>query len=447
MIIPPLPNLLAQSNLTVFWFRRDLRLQDNHGLYQALKASDKVLPLFIFDTYILSKLDNRADLRIQFIYSSVRQLKIDLENIGSTLLVAYGTPIAVYQELVAQLDLRAVYTNHDYEPYARKRDQAVASYLATHQVAFHHYKDQVIFEQSEVVKDDRSPYTVFTPYMRKWKSVFQSTSVAPFRIDPLYSHFVKTTPLALCALRDLGFTSRTFTFPSKHMNVLRIRKYDQQRDIPAILGTSRLGIHLRHGTISVRSVIAFAYSHNMVWLNELIWREFYMMILWYFPHVCTRAFKPAYDAIPWENNLAYFQAWCDGRTGYPIVDAGMRELNYTGYMHNRLRMITASFLTKHLLIDWRWGEAYFAGKLLDFELSSNNGGWQWTFGGGCDAAPYFRIFNPYLQAKKFDPLCIYTKRWVPELNTTRYPPPIVDHRKARMRALEVYKEGLQATIT
>ncbi|MHA7877839.1 MAG: cryptochrome/photolyase family protein [Bacteroidota bacterium] len=442
MIIPSLTHLAHSKPTKLFWFRRDLRIEDNHGLYQALATHHSVLPLFIFDANILEKLEKPIDDRVQFIYAQVQSLKAKLEQLGSSLLVCYGTPVAVYQQLTRQLPLKAVYTNHDYEPYARHRDREVAACLAEHQVAFHSFKDQVIFEKDEVVKDNGSPYTVFTPYMRKWKTHFKPEMVNTFNSEALLPHCLKTSPLPLLALPDIGFQVQRCHFPSKTVDIALVKQYDQQRDIPAILGTSRLSVHLRFGTISIRAVTRVAQQYNAVWLNELIWRNFYMMILWHFPHVVKGSFKPSYDKVAWENNQTHFQAWCAGQTGYPIVDAGMRELNETGYMHNRLRMITASFLTKHLLIDWRWGEAYFAKKLLDFELSSNNGGWQWAAGSGCDAAPYFRIFNPYLQTKKFDPAHKYIKQWVPELNSTAYPKPIVVHSIARERTLSAYKEAL-----
>ena len=442
MIIPPLTTLAQQKELTLFWFRRDLRLEDNNGLYQALKIKNAVLPIFIFDTNILDKIEKQPDRRIQFIYEQIHLLKSALEKLGSTLLVCYGKPVEIYQQLIDTLHLKAVYTNHDYEPYARHRDQAVAACLTAHQIAFRSFKDQVIFEKDEVMKDDGTPYTVFTPYMKKWKALFRSEMTYEFDSSTLLPYCFQTSPLYLSSLQDMGLQPQHCDFPSKEMNLTCIKKYDRQRDIPSILGTSRLSIHFRFGTISIRTATRIALAYNTVWLNELIWRNFYMMILWHFPHVVVRSFKPIYDAVEWENNQTHFQAWCTGQTGYPIVDAGMRELNTTGYMHNRLRMITASFLTKHLLTDWRWGEAYFAKKLSDFELSSNNGGWQWAAGSGCDAAPYFRIFNPYLQTQKFDPALKYVRQWVPEFESTAYPQPIVVHSTARERALTAYKKAL-----
>lgn len=442
MIIPPLTDLAYAKALTLFWFRRDLRLEDNHGLYQALNNGGPVLPIFIFDSNILAKLEDRTDRRVQFIDEQVQFLKAALEKIGSSLLVCYGKPTEVYQQLARTLQLKAVYTNHDYEPYAKQRDQAVADYLAAHQVTFHSFKDQVIFEKDELMKDDGTPYTVFTPYMKQWKARFKPAMAQGFDSSTLLHHCLQTSPLPLLSLQDIGFQTQHCDFPSKAIDLARIKKYDQQRDIPSVLGTSRLSVHFRFGTISIRTATRIARAHNEVWLNELIWRNFYMMILWHFPYVVERSFKPLYDAVAWENDPTQFQAWCAGQTGYPIVDAGMRELNATGYMHNRLRMITASFLSKHLLIDWRWGEAYFANKLLDFELASNNGGWQWAAGAGCDAAPYFRIFNPYLQTQKFDPARKYVKHWIPELEDQSYPQPIVAHNTARERTLAAYKKAL-----
>ncbi|MEL6606996.1 MAG: deoxyribodipyrimidine photo-lyase [Bacteroidota bacterium] len=442
MTISPLTSLAKTKDLILFWFRRDLRLEDNHGFYEALKQGKPVLPLFIFDTAILSKLADRSDRRVQFIHEQLQCLKAALEKAGSTLLVCYGEPKAIYRQLIDILQVKAVYTNHDYEPYARRRDQAIADDLATRQIGFCSFKDQVIFEKTEVVKGDGTPYTVFTPYMKQWKAKLQSAMLEEFDSVGLLKNCLQTAPLSLISLQDMGFQAGDYDFPNREIDIARIQQYDQQRDIPSVPGTSRLSVHFRFGTISIRMAMRMAQMHNEIWLNELIWREFYMMILWHFPHVAERAFKPAYDQITWENDQDRFQAWCEGQTGYPIVDAGMRELNETGYMHNRLRMITASFLTKHLLIDWRWGEAYFAQKLLDFELSSNNGGWQWAAGTGCDAAPYFRIFNPYLQTKKFDPQLQYVKKWVPELNELSYPQPIVDHSTARERTLAAYKKAL-----
>jgi deoxyribodipyrimidine photo-lyase len=441
MYIPELPALVQQP-LSLFWLRRDLRLIDNHGLYQALKQQKQVLPIFIFDRDILDKLADPTDRRVHFIYVQLQHIKQTLEEQGSSLLVCYGKPLEIYRTLLEKFSIQAVYTNHDYEPYASKRDQAIQDLLTAHHIPFHTFKDQVIFEKNEVMKNNGEPYTVFTPYMRKWKEQFTDSLAQSWDVQAYYQNFLPLTPLPLITLQAMGFQKRTDDFPSSDINLALIKQYDKTRNIPGIEGTSRLSVHLRFGTLSIRSVTRLAIAHNEIWLNELIWRNFYMMILWHFPYAVERAFKPAYDNIAWVNNETHFQAWCEGKTGYPIVDAGMNELNQTGYMHNRLRMITASFLTKHLLIDWRWGEAYFAQKLLDYELASNNGNWQWAAGSGCDAAPYFRIFNPMLQTQKFDPELAYIKRWNPQFQDINYPRPIVDHQFARKRALQAYKKAL-----
>lgn len=422
---------------TLFWFRRDLRIADNAGLYHALKENKDVLPIFIFDTVILDALDDKADRRVDFIHQTISQLKLDLESSGCSLLVLYGNPV----ELFTTLQPKAVYTNHDYEPYARKRDEQVKSILEKRGIAFHTFKDQVIFEKDEVVKDDGTPYTVFTPYSKKWKARLTPFHIQDYPVEKYLKNLHKTEPIPLPSLSSIGFQKTDTIFPKRIIRKSIIEKYTQQRDYPGIESTTRLSVHLRFGTVSIRQLVALAKQANETWLNELIWREFYHMILWHFPNV-EKAFKPAYDHIEWRNNPEEFEAWCEGRTGYPIVDAGMRELNQTGFMHNRVRMIVASFLTKHLLIDWRWGEAYFAKKLLDFDLAANNGGWQWAAGSGCDAAPYFRVFNPYLQTEKFDPERTYIRKWVPEIDTPDYPKPIVDHSLARDRVLEAYKRAL-----
>jgi len=426
------------SNTAVFWFRRDLRLTDNAGLYRALRSGLPVLPLFIFDTTILQQLNDKRDRRVDFIHQTLEQLKDELEAAGSSLLVLHGDP----QKLFKKMQPGAVYTNHDYEPYARERDAQVKKMLEDRGVAFHSYKDQVIFERDEVVKDDGTPYTVFTPYSRRWKSTLRPFCYKSYPAERYLKHLKRIKPMPLPTLRNLGFASSAATFPPRLIRQSVIKEYHHMRDFPAVAGTTRLSLHLRFGTVSIRKLVQVAIKKNSTWLNELIWRDFYHMILWYFPHVAGSAFKPAYNRIVWRNNEGEFKAWCEGRTGYPLVDAGMRELNETGFMHNRVRMITASFLTKHLLIDWRWGEAYFAQKLLDFDLAANNGGWQWAAGSGCDAAPYFRVFNPALQAERFDPDQKYIRQWVPEAGTPQYPKPLVDHAQARERALRVYKEAL-----
>jgi len=431
---------LVDKSTTLFWFRRDLRLTDNAGLYYALKENQNVLSLFIFDSDILERLEDKADRRVEFIHESLKLIKDQLEELGSSLMVLYGNPIEIFKTL----NPKAVYTNHDYEPYARKRDDEVRDILERNSVAFKTFKDQVIFEKDEVLKDDGKPYTIFTPYSRKWKALLKPFHSKSYQTEKYFQSFKKIKPLDFPSLSEIGFYETGAQFPDRKIKMNIIEKYHEQRNFPSIQGTSQLSVHLRFGTVSTRKLVQVALTKNEIWLNELIWRDFYHMILWHFPDVETKSFKPAYDRIEWLNNEKEFLAWCDGRTGYPIVDAGMRELNETGFMHNRVRMIVASFLTKHLLIDWRWGEAYFAKKLLDFDLAANNGGWQWAAGSGCDAAPYFRVFNPQLQTEKFDPELKYIKKWVPEFETDTYPKPIVDHAFARDRVLIVYKEALNA---
>jgi len=432
------PEALIDQHTALFWFRRDLRIQDNAGLYYALLENDSVLPIFIFDTEILDKLEDKADARVEFIRLALERIEEELTAAGSSLHILYGNPVEIFQSLKP----KAVYANHDYEPYARRRDEQVKMLLDSQRIPFKTFKDQVIFEKNEVTKDDGKPYTVFTPYSRKWKAALHPDHYKSYRSETLIHRFKKTKPLKFPTLADIGFEPSGITFPERKIKQSIIELYHEQRDIPSMEGTSRLSIHLRFGTVSIRKLVQIGLKKNETWLNELIWRDFYHMILWHFPHVATNAFKPAYDQIAWRNNPDEFKAWCEGRTGYPIVDAGMRELNTTGFMHNRVRMIVASFLTKHLLIDWRWGEAYFAKKLLDYDMAANNGGWQWAAGSGCDAAPYFRVFNPQLQTKKFDPEYKYIKKWVPEYGTTAYPKPIVDHAFARERALRVYKKAV-----
>lgn len=432
------PISLVTQDTALFWFRRDLRVNDNAGLYCALKKEKNVLPIFIFDTNILTKLDDKNDRRVDFIYQSVLQLKTYFESLGSSLLILHGDPIKIY----ASLKPRTVYCNHDYEPYAIERDSRIKNDLKLRNIEFQSFKDHVIFEKNEVIKDDGSPYTVFTPYSKKWKSLLDGFYLKGYPSKKYLSSLLKLDPLPFPSLNKIGFAESAAVFPERKIRLKIIELYHRTRDYPAIHGTSRLSVHLRFGTVSIRKLASIARQKNETWLNELIWRDFYHMILWHFPQVETKAFKSNYDHIEWRNNEKEFVAWCEGQTGYPIVDAGMRELNATGYMHNRVRMIVASFLTKHLLIDWRWGEAYFAKKLLDFDLAANNGGWQWAAGCGCDAAPYFRVFNPALQTEKFDRELKYIKTWVPEWNSESYPRPIVDHDAARQRVLKAYRKAL-----
>jgi deoxyribodipyrimidine photo-lyase len=428
--------------VNIFWIRRDLRLEDNTALFHALKTRENVLPLFIFNPDILERLEVRPDYRVNFIYNTLVGIKKELEKIGSTIYIAHARPLEVFKSLIEQFHVCSVYANRDYEPYTTHRDMHVERFLKINRVEFVTYKDHVIFEKDELVKADGKPYTVFTPYKNSFLQKLNQELVRPLKTSQYYHNFYRTKPLQMPAIDDLGFEHVDIVYPAKTLPQLLLERYSLDRDFPAINGTSKLSVHLRFGTVSIRKVTALAMQHSEVFLSELIWRNFYSQILWFFPHVATRAFKPAYDNIRWENNQDHFKAWCEGKTGYPFVDAGMRELNNTGFMHNRLRMITASFLCKHLLIDWRWGEAYFAGKLHDYDLASNNGGWQWAASSGCDAVPYFRIFNPELQAAKFDPNSEYIMKWVPEYGTSEYPEKIIDHAFARDRAIERYKEGL-----
>lgn len=440
--------------LSVFWFRRDLRLHDNAGLFHALKGPYPVLPVFIFDRNILNDLTDKQDARVTFIYNTLGALKQALEKQGSSLLVFIGTPEEVWPMLLDKYRVGAVYTNRDYEPYAIERDAAVHKILTDRGIPFQTFKDHVIFEKDEVLKADRTPYTVFTPYSKRWleklykrPGLFLPKSSYYLESYPVEKHLhnlFKTNPLPFPTIQETGFELSPLDFPPATVARGLIRNYDKTRDIPGIQGTSRLGIHFRFGTISIREKARHAQELSGTYLKELIWRDFYSQILAHFPQVADHAFRPQYDRIEWRDAPDDFEKWRLGRTGYPIVDAGMRELNATGYMHNRVRMIVASFLSKHLLLDWRMGEAYFAEKLLDYDLASNSGGWQWAAGCGTDAAPYFRIFNPVEQQKKFDPRFEYVKQWVPEFGTPEYPEPMVDHVFARERCLRVYKRALQS---
>lgn len=433
---------MAKNKVTIFWFRRDLRLEDNAALWMALKSPFPVLPIFIFDKVILDALSGRKDARVLFIHRQIERLNQELLALGSGIKTFYSTPEIVFNELTEEYDVQMVFANRDYEPYAKQRDSAIHELLNKNNIPFRGAKDHVIFEKSEVMKDDGKPYTVFTPYSKKWKSLLRPFHYNAYPNAKYFGNFLKTEGYRIHSLAQMNFEDFEFEFPEMEINKTLISGYDKTRDIPAIRGTSRLSLHLRFGTVSIRKLCEIALQTNEKWLNELIWRDFYQMILFHFPHSAEGAFKPAYDRIQWRNNEHEFKLWCEGKTGYPIVDAGMRELNTTGFMHNRVRMIVASFLTKHLLIDWRWGERYFAEKLLDFDLASNIGGWQWAASSGCDAAPYFRVFNPELQTQKFDPDFKYIRKWVAEFGTPAYPKPIVDHKFARERVLKVYKEAL-----
>lgn len=428
--------------ITLFWFRRDLRFIDNTGLYYALKETNDVLPIFIFDQNILDKLEDKADARVEFIQSTLEAMNKDLKSKGSGIRTFYSTPIEAYKQLIKEYEIEAVYTNRDYEPYAKERDREVESLLKENDIDFFTFKDQVIYEYEEIVSGSGSFYKVYTPYSKSWKEKYKANKPEIKSSGLRFENWVKLKDNNVHSLEEMGFQATDIKIPSSEVEQEVLKHYDKKRNYPAQDATSRLGIHLRFGTISIRQLAEKAISLNETFLNELIWRDFYAMILANNPHVVDKAFKPEYDQIPWQQDEEGFEKWCEGKTGYPIVDAGMRQLNQTGYMHNRVRMIVASFLTKHLLIDWRWGEAYFAKKLLDFDLASNNGGWQWAAGTGTDAQPYFRVFNPQSQTEKFDPDLKYIKKWVPEYGTDKYPAPMVEHKFARERAISTYKKAL-----
>ncbi len=423
--------------MNVFWFRRDLRLEDNVALYRAALEKEPVLPIFIFDTEIIDSLP-KDDARITFIYNTLKNIDAELKKLNSSLLIKIGKPIEVWKALVSEYQIDNVFYNKDYEPYAIARDLEVAQFLKSKNIGVFSYKDQVVFEESEVVKADGLPYTVFTPYKNKWLSEFNEDLLLESNPKPNFYHFKIDFP----TLESIGFVESTIKV--KLYNLVHLNQYDAVRDFPFIDKTSYVSPYLRFGLLSARKLIKIALESNATYLSELIWREFFMQILFHFPNVVTENFKSKYNQVEWRNNEQEFEAWCKGKTGYPFVDAGMRQLNETGYMHNRVRMITAGFLCKHLLIDWRWGEACFAEKLLDYDLSANNGNWQWAAGTGCDSAPYFRIFNPTAQLKKFDKDLQYIATWVKDLNELTYPQPIVEHKMARERALATYKKGLNS---
>lgn len=432
-----------KEKITVFWFRRDLRLDDNVGLYMALQGKFPVLPMFIFDSEILSELP-KDDARVTFISETLHKIRNDLQKHGSSIAIYHGKPEDVFHEITSEFEVQNVIANHDYEPYAQTRDEKIEKLLSTKNIGFTTYKDQVIFEKDEVVKGDGSPYIVYTPYMKIWKQKFEkSKACKTHETTPLFKNLYQSTQLPNFQLKDMGFEVSKIIVPEFDTSSNLIQDYEKRRNFPAQDATSHLGPHLRFGTVSIRKIMEKATSEkNEIFWQELIWREFFMQILWHFPETIDNAFKKKYDRIEWRNNEAEFAKWKEGKTGYPLVDAGMRQLNSTGYMHNRVRMLVASFLCKHLLIDWRWGEAYFAEKLLDYELASNVGNWQWAAGSGVDAAPYFRIFNPTTQIEKFDKQQEYIRKWIPEFGTESYPQEMVDHKEARERCLRIYKAGL-----
>jgi len=444
------------KDIVIHWMRRDMRLHDNRTLLAALDSGLPVLVAFLFDQEILDRLDNAQDRRVTFIHREALKLKAELQEAGGDLLMDHGNPTTVWANWIKQLsenglNVREVHVGRDYEPYAQERDRKLSNWFDQQGIAFKGTKDSVVFEKNEVTKDDGKPYTVFTPYSKKWRKALQPSDYAPANsaerlsqqslvgMDELVHQQVPT-------LEEMGFENvwkEGALVPATIVEDQLLKSYGDQRDFPSVAGTSRLSVHLRFGTVSIREALRQGLATSEKWTTELIWRDFYQTIVYHFPHSATDSFRPAYDAIPWLNNEEQFEAWCQGKTGYPLVDAGMRELAQTGFMHNRVRMVVASFLCKHLLIDWRWGERFFARHLLDFDLASNAGGWQWAAGSGCDAAPYFRVFNPTSQLQKFDKDLIYVRKWVPEYGTSLYPEPIVDHAMARVRAIETYRSVLK----
>ncbi len=432
------------EKISICWLRRDLRLHDQAALYHALRGEHPVLVFFIFDREILDDLEDRRDRRVEFIYEQIVSIQKELQKHKSGMLVKYGSALKVWKEVLEEYEIAEVYANNDYEQYALERDAAVSELIGKKNIPLHSFKDQVIFEKDEVLSKAGKPYSVFTPYSKAWKAKVNDFYVKSYPTEKYFSNFAKAKLPAIPTLKEMNFEAVGEPFPSSEINEDLIADYDKTRDFPGMEGTSRMSVHLRFGTVSIRELVRAAQELNATYLNELIWREFYFQVLFHFPHVNQgHAFRSEYDRIQWRNNEEEFKAWCEGKTGYPLVDAGMRQMNATGFMHNRVRMITASFLSKHLLIDWRWGEAYFARKLLDYDFSANNGGWQWAAGSGCDASPYFRVFNPTIQAKKFDPSQEYRQTWVPEYQTEDYPEPIVEHEMARERAISAYRKAVK----
>ena len=431
-----------QDEITIFWFRRDLRLDDNAGLYQALKENQNVVGSFIFDPLILKPLPKK-DARVLFLHQILTKLKTELQHLGSDLLVEHDPPVEVFKKLSKKYKIKSIYCNHDYEPAAVRRDEEIKKFADAEGIVFKSFKDQCIFEKNEVVTDSQTSYTVYTPYKRKWLSLVKDEHLKSYPVLDHKNNFLRVkAAFEMPSLEEMGFKDFSFEFPDTSEFKSHLKGYAAHRDFPAEDATTKLGLGLRFGTVSIRKLTTIAKKHSDVWLSELIWRDFFMQILWHYPHVETKSFRLKYEKVEWGKDPDDFKKWCEGMTGYPLVDAGMRQLNQTGYMHNRVRMVVASFLTKHLFMHWHLGERYFAEKLLDYDLSANNGNWQWAAGTGCDASPYFRIFNPEAQLKKFDPKFEYVKKWVPEFGTKKYPEPMVEHTFARDRALQGFKKAL-----
>lgn len=429
-----------KEEIIIFWFRRDLRLSDNHGLFKALESSEKVLPIFIFDTEILSKLENKEDRRVDFLVQVLNILNEFLAKSGKSIKILHGKPLEVFQKLTGKYQISKVFSNEDYEPSAIKRDAEIEEFLESKNIDFQLFKDQVHFHKDDILKSDGTPYTIYTPFSKQWLIKYNSQKMENYPSEKLLNNLISLKREEI-SLKQIGFKKTNYQFEIPKIDKELIKNYQETRNLPTVK-TSEMSIHLRFGTVSVRKLASETANLNQTYLKELIWREFFMQILYHFPKVVHQSFKKKYDLISWIDDEDNLQKWQEGKTGYPIVDAGMRQLNETGFMHNRVRMVCASFFTKHLLMDWRIGEAYFAEKLLDYDLSANNGNWQWSAGSGCDSAPYFRVFNPAEQQKKFDPDFEYIKKWVKEFGTKDYPQPIVEHKFARERALKTYKEGL-----
>ena len=430
-----------QNEITIFWFRRDLRLTDNHGLYRALDISKNVLPIFIFDIEILSQLENKEDKRVDFIFQTLLTINQYLEKKGKSIKIFHGKPLEIFKKLANDYLIENVFCNEDYEPSGIKRDGEIESFLTQKNIVFKQFKDQVHFHKDEILKSDGNPYSIYTPYSKQWLLKYREQKVEIYPSEKHLQNLINVEKQNI-TLEQIGFKKTNYEFESPKLEASILKTYHETRDFPTTK-TSEMSVHLRFGTISVRKLTFEAEKLNETYLKELIWREFFMQILYHFPKVINESFKRKYDNISWLYDEKNLKNWQDGKTGYPIVDAGMRQLNESGFMHNRVRMVCASFFTKHLLMDWRIGEAYFAEKLLDYDLSANNGNWQWSAGTGCDSAPYFRVFNPEEQQKKFDPDFKYIKKWVKEFGKKDYPKPIVEHKFARLRALETYKKGLQ----
>lgn len=426
---------------TIHWFRRDLRIKDNTALFHALSQNNNVQCIFIFDENIINELP-KNDHRISFIYDTLVNINYELNKYGTSIEIFKGDPIDVFKKIILDNEINSIYFNKDYEPYTINRDNSIEKLLSKQNIKVKSYKDHVIFEEKEITKDDNKPYTIYTPYSKKWLKKIHETKITEYNIIPFLNNFKKNKNLNIKSREELDFIkSDTLVYDFNSTDEI-ILSYEKTRNYPFIEGTSKVGPYLRFGLISIRTLVLKSINKDITYLKELIWRDFFSQILFNFPNVIISSFKNKYDNIKWENNEYFLKKWKNGETGYPIVDAGMRELNNTGFMHNRVRMITASFLCKHLLIDWRFGEAYFAEKLFDYELSSNNGNWQWAAGCGCDAAPYFRVFNPYTQQEKFDKGFNYIKKWVPEYNSNKYAKPLVNHKEARIKAIEHYKKYL-----